>query len=709
MDRTARLLRVAFVIVLLAVAAYLIIGAFEPFRSNWGDPWSDGNAMTSGRYFANDGFIATRFTPILDVGPLGPDSLRYTHYPPLPDIVNGLIQCAIGGGHLAIHRLIAILLSAIAVFFFYLYTKSLWTPAIARVAVVVLATNILFIEYADSIHHIPIYSMTGWGCLVAAVRWLDDGRRRWLFLVAVSTFLCFLASYDFCAFLAVMVPATILLRKHRLVRGRGLALLLTFGVSGLTSIVTKNLLVIWATGYEAWHQDLVFQFFERSSDRFARTLKDGIGTIVFWRLWRVFTPLFFAGVLIQVVALFDRVRGHASEISLRPLVLLFAAVPFLYVFSQLVAEQSHPMLLLLPFAAVNLAVIVIALWTQQRRVVAAAIIAIYVFLQASQLAAFRKEFLRVRDVASVEKILVNDHHRFIITNFLVDGPLRYSWQRHLVGMDRETRPSSEMRTLAILTYRQYLDIYGDESPLTIVQFKHMRTHMFERALYTVFANDRRWMWIGRAQRYRGAWTSRLNANDRMWDEALRDVGKVVYESPDVRARQVTRADLDQLQLAGLPDVTPSMIDFATWDASVFIVDGFSEPVEPFKDIARGSVVLVDRYPSQLTFTMHGLEYKRTEAAPNRTSTLRLRLAPKAVRLELEMSTVLAHQEISIAVNGRKLLTGVGLTASDHLKTIAVDVPADVLLADGVQVIELTHAIGDERKPAMLHRMWITPL
>jgi hypothetical protein len=31
--------------------------------------------MTSGRYFSEDGFVKTAFTPILNVGPLDQDSL----------------------------------------------------------------------------------------------------------------------------------------------------------------------------------------------------------------------------------------------------------------------------------------------------------------------------------------------------------------------------------------------------------------------------------------------------------------------------------------------------------------------------------------------------------------------------------------------------------------------------------------------------------
>jgi len=237
-----RRLRLGFKLCLAVVGLYLVISAFEPFRTNWGDPWSDGNAMTSGRYFARDGFWKTAFTPILDVGPLGEDSLRYTHYPPLPDLVAGVIQKAIGGDHLAVHRLFAIAFSALGLAFLWKYLRALWGEGLAALSVLFIATNLVFLEYADTVHHIPLYSMTGFACLWAALRWLDDRRPSALVAVAVTTFLCFLASYDFYFFLSIMIPATVWLRRAKVLRGPGLALVLVFGASGLASIIVKNLL-----------------------------------------------------------------------------------------------------------------------------------------------------------------------------------------------------------------------------------------------------------------------------------------------------------------------------------------------------------------------------------------------------------------------------------------------------------------------------------
>jgi hypothetical protein len=703
MERPGRLLRLGLVLCLAVVAVYLAIGAFEPFRSNWGDPWSDGNAMTSGRYFAQDGFIATRFTPILDVGALGPTSLRYTHYPPLPDIVNGLVQCAIGGGHLAAHRLFALLLTGLAVLLFFVYVRELWGRAIAQLAVVAIATNVLFIEYADSIHHIPIYWFTGWAALVACVRWLDTGRRRWLVAVGVATYLCVLASYDFDLFLAVMVPATILLRKHRLLRGRGLALVAVFGGAAIASVATKNLLVIWAVGYDAWHRDLVFQFFERASEQKEAPYKEGMPILAFWRLWRVFSPIFFAGILAQLVGILDRVRGRTSELSLQPLVLLCAGLPFLFVFTQLVTEQAHPMLLLAPFAAVNLAMLIEASW-RRLRAAGAVLLVLYLGWQGWQLAHMHKEFLRTRDAEAVAKVLPVDHHRFVLTNFMVDGPVRYLWDRHLMGIPISDAEPKAARTSLAMRLRDQFDQFGSDSPLTIVEFLHFRTHMFERGLYAYFQKDRRWQWIARPSMYAPTWQRHIDLLEKNWSATLKGVGSVVYESPDVRVIQVAPADLDRVQLAALPLETPNLIDFATSASNAFKWYGISEPAVQ-EEVPRGFAVLRDRQPSYLRFTMQGFKYDPI-APPNRTAELRMRLPVKPIQLELDVSTSVENQALSIAINGHELVHAAPVPAGD-MHTISAEVPADALSVDGLQAITLTHTQGSNREkvfPLRLHAL-----
>jgi hypothetical protein len=693
-----RRLRLGLTLCLAVVGLYLVISAFEPFRTNWGDPWSDGNAMTAGRYFARDGFFKTAFTPILDVGPLDQDSLRYIHYPPLPDLVAGAVQKVVGPDQLAIHRLLAILFSALGLVFLHKYLRALWGEGVASLGIAIIATNLLFLQYADTVHHIPLYSMTGSGCLWAAVRWLDDRRPGALVAVGLATFLCYLASYDFYFFLSLMILATVWLRGAKVLHGHGRALVLVFGCSVLASIAVKNLLVIWAVGLDAWHRDLVFQFFERATSARSRSYKHMLGDIVFWRMWRFGSPLVFAAILVQVIGVIDHVRGRKPLVSMQPLILLVAALPFMFVFSQLVAEQYHPMLLLLPFAAVAIAQIVTAVWASSRPL-AIAMMALYLGWQLWSLSLFKKTFLRAPDVAAVQKLLEPDHHPFVLSNIFVDGPVRYSWNRHLFGLTTDLAGLYEM-----------FEVYGGDSPVTIVQLRRLRPHMYDKGLFAYFGGDRQLPWIARPDYYRNAWGRRFDELDRQANQALEGVGRVAYESKDMVVRTVTRADLDRLQRSRLPMTTPSVIDFETAASDPFKVRGISGPHDGTPALP-GFAWLFARTPSKLVFTLQGYDHHAI-GPPIRTSTLQMRLpADRGLHMAIDVSSAVLVQIVTIKLNGHLLGRPAVIRKPPGQKPaverLELDVPATALRHDGLQTLDIE--LSDlTRRALRLHRIAITP-
>ena len=696
-----RRLRLGWKLGLAVVGLYLVISAFEPFRTNWGDPWSDGNAMTSGRYFARDGFVKTAFTPILDVGPLDQDSLRYTHYPPLPDLVAGVVQKVIGEGHLAIHRLLAIAWSAIGLGFLWKYLRALWGEGLAALSVLFIATNLLFIQYADTVHHVPLYSMTGFACLWAALRWLDDRRPGALVAVAAATFLCFLSSYDFYFFLSIMILATVWLRRSKVLRGHGLALVLVFGASGLASILVKNLLAIWAVGFDAWRSDLIFQFFERATGTHSRFYKQILGEVVFWRLWRFDSPLIFAAILAQVIGVVDLVRGRKPAMSTHPLILLAAALPFLLVFSQLVVEQYHPMLLLLPFAAVAIAVLVKTVWTRSR-VIASAMVALYLGWQTWGLYLFKKMYLGEADVAAVAKALEPDHHRLVMSNILPDGPVRFLWNRHLFGIDPDP-----------IGLREQLEIYGMDSPLTIVQFRHMRSQMYDKGLFAYFAGDRQVTWIARPDYYRNAWGQRFDAIDQQLDEALAGIGRVVHQSGEMIVRSVGNADLDELQRSRLPRTTPSVIDFETVASEPFKVRGISPRTSGTAQLP-GYAWLHVRRPAKIIFTLHGYEYPSI-GPPIHTSSLQMRLpADRALHMAIDVSSPVPDQTLTVRMNGHALasqtlasqetMAAVPGPPKPTIVRMELDVPVTALSPDGLQGLDLEFSSTAAHNAVRLHRI-----
>src|SRR6185436_20263452 len=100
-----------------------LVGAFDPPRLNWGDSGSDYNVMTAGRAFQQHGFVRLRFTPFM----LDPSLVQlpedrvyiYTHYPQLPDVMNGVLRVVFGLSDIVHFRLIALLFSFGSLFFVY--------------------------------------------------------------------------------------------------------------------------------------------------------------------------------------------------------------------------------------------------------------------------------------------------------------------------------------------------------------------------------------------------------------------------------------------------------------------------------------------------------------------------------------------------------------------------------------------------------------
>jgi hypothetical protein len=117
----------ASALITAAAVLYLVGTVGDPLRMNWGDPWSDCNIQLSGRVFARDGFLKNSFDPTIDLDPLPAHPLRYTHNPPLPDIVNGLEQTILGPRDITVYRIFALALTFSALAFLYLYVGLTWS------------------------------------------------------------------------------------------------------------------------------------------------------------------------------------------------------------------------------------------------------------------------------------------------------------------------------------------------------------------------------------------------------------------------------------------------------------------------------------------------------------------------------------------------------------------------------------------------------
>ena len=674
-------------------ALFLFLTIGQPMRLNWGDPWSDGNAMTSGRFFARYGFVTTRFTPILDVQPLRDDSLRYLHYPPLPDLINGVEQKVFGASDISIFRILAVLLSLAGLFFFFRFVRELWGATTANIAVVLLATSLLWLQYADTIQHIPIYWSSGFASLYFSLRWIRDQNRRSLYWVFAATLLCFLSSYDFGFFLPITAAASAVLLGRRLLDRVTLKLLAVMLAAGILFIAVKSALGIWAVGWPAYRNDLLFQFHERSSARYSVPYRVGLPLIVSLRLWRYFGPVFFAVVLVQVWmivrrALPLRMRGETTPRWIpSPLIMLAAGLPFVVLFTQLFVEQQPPALAFLPYYAIGCGAFIAQCMSASERtfrVLGIATLVLAIAWQMRAITGFEKVFLARKDIAQVQDFLdANDHHQFVLSNGLVDAPFRYYWNRHVMGV-------GEVRDEPLLQYIRYLfDEYGP-SDIHFVHFSNFEKHLFDKGVFVWFGPMGHWDWIGDPAAHKADWEPFARRIDARLVDALHKYARLRVQTEAVQVYSFSRRDLEKPAVSDaalLAQPIPRHIEFGAPDAEKYELYGFG-PAEHNRE-GDGFAWMQIHQHKRLIFTVRGL--KSVPDGPlNRSAALRLNL-PGGHGYRVRISTITGTpQVLRIRVNGSPVIAELPIEEAGRKKAFVFELPARYSSASGLQELQFDY-------------------
>lgn len=699
----------------LWAAAYLVATRMQPLRMNWGDPWSDGNVMTSGRYFAKYGFVRLAFTPIIDVGPLDAESMRYTHYPPLPDVMNGVQQRIFGEADISTYRILADVLTLASLVFVYRWVRSLWGAVTANVTIALLTTSILWLQYADTIHHIPLYWFAGFGALDLASVWIDERegdakkRRRRLVMIGAATFMCNMASYDYFFFIPLLIAATLWMKGHRL-RDRAMRPLLAAVVGGVVvAVLLKFSLVAWAVGPRNFVEDFFFQLQERATSKHSTEYRRGLWPIFFYRSLRFFTPLFFVVLVTQLVALVGRIVRHEDgDAAARlppasPLFVLLAGVPFVAIFSQLFVEQYHPTTEFLPYYAIGVASVIAWLWERRSRVARTVAVVALLFAvgwEARELAAFEKTFLERDDAEAVHRYLAqHDTRRVVLTNAMVDAPFRYYFERHVIGVGHVKEQDVQWFVA------NFLDEDGDGTPVHFIQFPDVEKTAFDKLLYALFSREQKWSWIANPAPHKHEWLEIVKRRDAGVLAALENgLGRVVVETGRMRVWAIDRASLDRFQLAEIGPNDTRVIELGDPLSPKFKVAGFrySEATGP----GEAHAWTIERQPSRYRFTLHGLTQPPTGPS-SKTAVLRFRAAPAKSKLTLIVYGGAPDQDVEVALNGT--VVGRAPVIADW-KELTFEIPREVFDASGIQKLELTPSKLNEHKLGVaLRRVKMDPI
>lgn len=121
-----------------------------------GDEFLDADVLNAGANYVKFGFIACRFLPILERGLDTPEN-PYTHFPPLPQIFNGVLRLVFLTDSLVFFRIVGLLLSWAHLLLWYAciarFTGSRMT---AFVSAVMYLSNPFFIFGMDAVSHVSL-------------------------------------------------------------------------------------------------------------------------------------------------------------------------------------------------------------------------------------------------------------------------------------------------------------------------------------------------------------------------------------------------------------------------------------------------------------------------------------------------------------------------------------------------------------------------
>lgn len=496
-----------------AVFIYCVVHAFDPPRLNWGDSASDYNAMTAGRNFQKYGFLKLRLTPFVfdpAVMTSADNWAIYTHYPQLPDLMNGVLRTVFGLSTLVQFRFVALAFSFAALFFVYQLLRGYWSRQTAQAALALWVVNPLWLQHADYLHHLPYAAFFGFGALYFLMRHLREGRPGFLAAAGVFVFLVFFSSYDFWFFEPLLI-ATMIIAHYRSVTWPAIRVLGILAGCALLSMLFKWSTNAWALGgVHAWLQDLRYQALERATDKAVKVAYTaGIWPTLVGRVQRCFSLLLFPVTAFWLILPFVRHRMKALPDALsrppaNPLPLLLAALPFLVLFTELWIGQYYPTMLVLPFYAVGSAALVAVLLGVERPLAKAIGAALFVALLANSMAedvTFKKAFFDRSAIRSLKAELdrVAQPGQQLLVDHVFDAAYRYYFNHNTVALI--LNPPSHF-TGAVSYYSDARrPRVAPPTGAIYVQHKRLAEEMYDKGYYYILGRAGLWGPWGNPERY----------------------------------------------------------------------------------------------------------------------------------------------------------------------------------------------------------------
>ncbi|HEY6219549.1 MAG TPA: glycosyltransferase family 39 protein [Gemmatimonadaceae bacterium] len=520
------------------VAIYCVVHAFDPPRLNWGDSGSDYNVMTAGRNFARYGFLELRLTPNLidrSVMTAADSGLIYTHYPQLPDLMNGVFRSVLRMSDVVPFRFMALLFSFGSLAFVYALVAAFWSRQSAQLALALWVTNPLWIQHADYLHHGPYGAFFAAGSLYFLTRFLRDERTQTLLISGLFLVFTYWASYDYWIFTPALLAVITVVHYRRPLDRRVIRSLGTLAAFAVAALLLKLATNVWALGgIGPFFRDLRFQFTERATDAVVRTsYADGMVPVLFGRIDRYFSLLLFPIAALWLVFPLVRRRVSATANPANPIWLLLAALPFFLLFREMWVAQHYPFLMIVPFYAIGSAALIVLLTESSGRLMKGVGVALLVAIMGNALyenGQLQRAFFdraAIRSLGSQLDSLAPPGQQ-ILTNHVFDRAYRYYFNRRIVSLIGH--PSRDYGPALALFSDPIRPQYASSNGALLVQHKHLAEELYDKEYYYILAPYQLWDAWAHPSSYRRFLDSLVSTRDSVLTREASRVGDKLYES-----------------------------------------------------------------------------------------------------------------------------------------------------------------------------------
>ena len=185
---------------------FLAVPRLYFFDLEHGDDYQDADVLNAGRNFLILGFRECRFLPVLNAGQETAEN-AYTHFPPLPMIINGLLRLVFGTDSLFFFRCGALFFSLLHLLAWYAFIFMLFGDRrAALVSSLLYLTNPFFLFGFDSVSSINLadgFRVFMLLCFVSAARQKGVWRRRAVILLWLVSVLAALISFEYIVYMVL--------------------------------------------------------------------------------------------------------------------------------------------------------------------------------------------------------------------------------------------------------------------------------------------------------------------------------------------------------------------------------------------------------------------------------------------------------------------------------------------------------------------------